>query len=527
MNLQLSERQKLWLLAGLLFTFHAIFLLNYPAVSDDEGFYGLASKRVWGLLDGSYPYPVQSAYLHFLLPFGRFFLIADGIWQRFSGSGYYSLRLFGLLGWIVTYFGVHRLVKLVLNQWAILSAVIFSFAWMPLYYGHNARPHIWVTAWAVWYIAFCLQIWVKERKSPWIYFQAGLGLLIGVEIHFIAGCIAIGTFIIFGWQALRQSDYKNWAWYFAGCLTAVFIYGTLLLIPAPKIAIDRFFHDSPLKILSYYSSSNANGKIGGNPFTNLNILREIKLYGTWWLSHYMYREGLWGLPQGILFGFGILYALFTKNKKLQLLFWLYFLSSIIVFGLLIELKQSAYALVWYPLLLVLGISSLDQILQKLKLNFLIIPALAGFCLLFFVGTIHLLSSNYQRVLPEIRRVADNISGGRVIGPLVFWPAMPDLEFWDEVLLPIYADSVDIPVGEYIPENSIFDVFSAPFIQEHHIRYVLLDDTFGNTFSGNYSQQASFLDTVTREACTLISTHPFDLPDFGSLRTTRLYQCDSK
>lgn len=430
-------------------------LMRYPSVTCDEAFYMRAAMR--------YISPDTSLFRSgaiFFLPHGRTYLLIMGVVLRVTKDSLVAARALSVAGWIATVVATYWLgVRVADRQVGGWAAVLTAVTWLGLHAGHRARPDVLAVAASTALVTLVLM--ARERRSILLSIITGFLLVFSLDIHPLTLYIALplAGFII-AWHIQDQAFWPLMALIGGGVVGGAVLF-ILHFGPLTPDVLAMAIHD-PLGLIR---TQNLLDEGSGS------LLSFISWFASFWWGYYAWLAPLVSLPQAALFVFGVVGGFAWGNEQQHFLGWLILLSS----GLFAVINNNytappGYALLWVPLYMILGVSVLLQVANRLPLGTLFGRwtdvkwggiALAGLWLLYVAGDVYLTTPNAFRVYQQAEQVilAQARSGDSLLASSVWWPALhDDLTFIDEVRIAPENSSL---WWNSVPEDAVFSDPLAP------------------------------------------------------------------
>ncbi len=510
----------LWLAINLL------TLLRYPLLTCDEAFYSMAGDRLVGALLGVHRPVLLPTYYPALLPYGRINLLGIGLYGLLFGQGPLSARLWGLTGWLVSIVSTYWAAKkLGLNRLAIWPAALMAVAWLPLFYGHNGRPHIWVSAIGALSLGLLIQALSDSKPSRLMAVTAFPALMLDFHLnsfHFLVANTLIAVCVL-----IQRREARKIGWLvLGGIIVMPFLVGARF-IPDPDAMLHALRGGNPFSALEVYAVAGPSNVTDG---IVLKLFTRLLDFVSWWIASYVHPPLFEGLPQALLLLFGIATAWFSQKSHHRLLAAYYLVASL-SFAELVTFKWQTYAAPWMPLLLLLataGMQWFQEVVWPRLTDRLahwkgqVGPGMLGLLLiLYLVGDVYVMRQpRNDRFFSVAHRLSELIpDGASVLTEVTWWFALPNSAIIDEHLAVVGLQP--------IPYYQLNSLGPEAFIRQNVLErlkpdYVLTDDLIGCVDSVNPIGLA--LTAVVKNKCTLIESALVDRPD-GTVRQTNLYHCD--
>jgi hypothetical protein len=498
---------------------HLLTLTRYPILTCDEAFYSQVGTLLVGLPRGHAAPLISPGFIASLLPYGRINLAGIGLVQLALGIDPFSVRLWGLIGWIAAIAGTYWTGRrLNLGGFAAGAAALMAVAWLPMFYGHNARPHIWTAAIGVGSLGLLKAALDDPRPGRLVAVTLFPALML--DLHLNSAHFLIASALIASWLLIRRRQVRHIGWLALGGLLALPLLIGARFVPSPQAMLDVLRSRHPLAVVEVYSleASPGVGEMGADAFL-LALPQRLIAFFPWWVRNYVYPPTYEGLGQAVLFLAGLGIAPFSQNAHHRLLAAYYGVSAA-SFAALVTFKWETYSVVWVPLLVLLaaaGMQWLDVQLPRLRAGY----AALGLALLMYLAGdgVLLRQPRSESLLAARDRVADVIRPGDVVmADLTWWLVLPQARLVDEHyeidgLLPVPRHEL-YPGGPGALARSV--VLSEPGVD-----YLLSDDLLGCVDSPTEGSRA--LAAVARELCTPVDSFVIIRPD-GTPRDTILYAC---
>ncbi len=401
-------------------------LTTYPSVFIDEPWYSntawnLTTKGVnfdsmfTGALDQWPAYWVRWPLIG-NLPLAAAFAI--------GGLGLFQARLSSwLLGilLLVLMFALGR--RLYSTLTAALTTTLLALSSVFLQASHYARVDIFLAC-AVTTALYLFVVGVQDNKR-WAFFAAGLVIGLSVDIHMNGALFALSLATLFVIAFGRKVFRSRHTWYFAaGAVLAVIYYLVVHIAPNPA----TYFQISR----GWQGSMMLPPLAGLNPITILkSLINEIGRY-------HFYEYGL----DFALIGASVLFFVARRSKADRMI--LTFVgTAFLLFVLLVQGKHDIYAILFYPLFLLMVAETFVSLLresQRLSSQRLFIGALLALFML--NSTVHIarpvyanLGYNYYDVTARIKSAIP--AGARVAGLPNWWLGMTDYDYRSIMSLTYY------------------------------------------------------------------------------------------
>ena len=162
--------------------FHFLTLLEYPAPTCDEAFYGRTAIKYYDAVTTGTTWPPLDAY--FYLFHGRWYWMILGVVLSIFGNTLIAARIVSLFGLALLVVATFLVGDLYVNRkTGLWAALLVGTAWLTTYSGHLARPDILAVA-----IGTMSVVWVKYTldNPHWRrFFILGLLLILQLDFHVI------------------------------------------------------------------------------------------------------------------------------------------------------------------------------------------------------------------------------------------------------------------------------------------------------------------------------------------------------
>jgi hypothetical protein len=517
------ESARRYIIAFVILAWLAVNLatLNlFPTISCDEAFYSIAGTRLIRTLAHQPVLNPERDYTVIISPYGRINLLGQGLFNVIFGINPTSSRLWGLLGWAACVAGVYWSgKKFVEERLAYWAAGLTAAAWLLLYYGHNGRPHIWVSAIAIWTLGLLKS--AVDEPTPGRLFLAAFFPAFMLEMHPNSMHFVIASVCILGVNQLREKRYRSIGWIASGVLLAVPVYIAARFVPFDASLTGGGKLLNAFAIYALPSGQATSGNIVADILHSRDLVAESVAFVTWWYGNYVLRTWPLGIIQAALFGLGIIACVLTKEREKRLIVIYYAISSI-SFIVLTTHKWSNYSIIWIPLLLLMAVYGMVWLFQVTHLSHRVSPVwgLGLFALLYLSGDIYLMRAHVNRgFLDSFSSVRAHVEpGSTVFGSAQWWYALPDTNFATEFIA--------IQGGGTVPRYTTSDKDIAAFMKdvlntELDVDYVFVDDYIG--CHAETDAAALALKAAVEEQCTPIDTYTVRRST-GVDAPTTLYAC---
>ena len=150
--------------------FHFLTLLDYPAPTCDDAFYGRTAIKYYDAVTTGTIWPPLDA--HFYLFHGRWYWMILGVVFSILGNTLIAARIVSFFGLVLLVFATFLIGNLYVNRkTGLWAALLVGTAWLTTYSGHLARPDILAVA-----IGTMSVVWVKymlDNPHWWRFFSLG------------------------------------------------------------------------------------------------------------------------------------------------------------------------------------------------------------------------------------------------------------------------------------------------------------------------------------------------------------------
>jgi 4-amino-4-deoxy-L-arabinose transferase-like glycosyltransferase len=315
-------------------------LLRYPPPSCDEAYYTASAYHLLKTARFGLPFiaDLAGAETSYVV-YGRLFLLGQAVFLAFFRSPLFAARFFSFAGVIglavITYALANRLFD---RRVALWSMLIIAVDWPVFMQGHSGRPDIWMTA-AVMF-DLLLVFWLAEKPSAGQAILAGFATALLQDIHlngvhFIAAIGLIALIEI----GLRQ---KRWG------TVGMFALGGLL--GAGYFLIVHLFPDPQLAITQYRSLTLGEDR----EFWQHSLGFHARNLGMFLWDNFVRGQSKLAIITAMFFCLGLIGAALRKDRRNALYLLIFFLVSLLSFSWMNVFKPSYYAVLWHPVLAILG-----------------------------------------------------------------------------------------------------------------------------------------------------------------------------
>ncbi len=422
-----------------LFGFHFLTLLEYPAPTCDEAFYGRTAIKYYDAITTGHTWPPLDAY--FYLFHGRWYWMILGVVFSILGNTLIAARIVSLFGLVLLVFATFLIGNLYANRkTGLWAALLVGTAWLTTYSGHLARPDILAVA-----IGTMSVVWVKYMldNPRWRrFFCLGMLLILQLDFHVINIHLILPILLMIVWQPCNDDPQKNWWTYLGitvlGMLAATAIvlivrYGTDITLLLSNInAGDTLLLET---VVGYRLVSVENNWLNLGPAAN---------FVQFWWRNFGWIAPFVSIPQALLFLLGVTSAYISDNVDLKRLGGLVLVSSFTFMMINSDHAWLSYSLLWIPYYFVLGVAAVRRICLRTNWNMLnrycsnIILSL--YVVLNVTGDVYLVSGDNSGVSDSYQLEAQQIlsqipAESRVLAKQYWWYAMQNkIIYLDEHLV---------------------------------------------------------------------------------------------
>ncbi|MEE3255007.1 MAG: hypothetical protein VX199_04840, partial [Chloroflexota bacterium] len=468
--------------------FHFLTLLEYPAPTCDETFYGRTAIKYYDAVTTGTTWPALDAY--FYLFHGRWYWMILGVVFSILGNTLIAARIVSLFGLVLLVFATFLIGNLYVNRkTGLWAALLVGTAWLTAYSGHLARPDILAVA-----IGTLSVVWVKyvlDNPHWWRFFSLGLLLILQLDFHVINIHLILPVLLMIVWQTRNDDAQKNW-WTdlgitILGMLAATVIvlivrYGTDITLLLSNINAD----DTMLleTIRGYRLVS-----VEKNWF-NLGLAANFVQF--WW-SNFGWIAPFVSVPQALLFLLGLTGAYISDSVELKRLGVLVLVSSFTFMIINSDHAWLSYSLLWIPYYFVLGVAAVRRIYLRTNWNMLnkycsnIVLSL--YVVLNVTGDVYLVSGDNSGVSDSYQLEAQQIlsqipAESRVLAKQYWWYAMQNkIIYLDEHLVAPQGSLswwVGVPDMESISalERDSLSQSKKQFVENLQPDFVVVDGVLG-------------------------------------------------
>ena len=468
--------------------FHFLTLLEYPAPTCDEAFYGRTAIKYYDAVTTGHTWPPLDAY--FYLFHGRWYWMILGVVFSILGNTLIAARIVSLFGLVLLVFATFLIGNLYVNRkTGLWAALLMGTAWLTTYSGHLARPDILAVA-----IGTMSVVWVKymlDNPRWWRFFCLGMLLILQLDFHVINIHLILPILLMIVWQPRNDDAQKNWWTYLGitvlGMLAATAIvlivrYGTDITLLLSNInAGDSLLLET---VVGYRLVS-----VEKNWF-NLGLAANFVQF--WW-SNFGWIAPFVSIPQALLFLLGVTNAYISDNVDLKRLGGLVLVSSFTFMMINSDHAWLSYSLLWIPYYFVLGVAAVRRICLRTNWNMLnrycsnIILSL--YLVLNVTGDVYLVSGDNSGVSDSYQLEAQQIlsqipAESRVLAKQYWWYAMQNkIIYLDEHLVAPQGSLswwVGVPDMESISalEKDSLSQSKKQFVENLQPDFVVVDGVLG-------------------------------------------------
>ncbi len=422
-----------------LLCFHSLTLLEYPAPTCDEAFYGRTASKYYDAVMTGTTWPSLEAY--FYLFHGRWYWMILGVSFSILGTTLIAARIVSFVSLVLLIVATFLIGNLYSNRTTGLwAALLVGTSWLTLYSGHLARPDILAVA-----VGTLSVVWVKytlDNPHWWRFFCLGILLIMQLDIHVINIHLILPILLIVVYKTRSNIAPNNWLKYLGIIILGMSVAVIVVLIV--RYGIDMTLLLSNIKandtFLLYFVRGNRSTDIAGNWF-NLELVANFVQF--WW-SNYAWLAPYVAIPQALLFLWGLTSAYISDSVELKKLAGLILVSSFTFMILNSEHSWLGYSLMWLPYYLVLGVAAVRKIHIRTNWNMVNKYCHTGFFSLYailnFAGGIYLVSGKNAGVGASYQFEAQQIlsqipAESRVLTKQYWWYAMQNkIVYLDEHLV---------------------------------------------------------------------------------------------
>ncbi len=468
--------------------FHFLTLLEYPAPTCDEAFYGRTAIKYYDAVTTGTTWPPLDA--HFYLFHGRWYWMILGVVFSIFGNTLIAARIVSLFGLALLVVATFLVGDLYVNRkTGLWAALLVGTAWLTTYSGHLARPDILAVA-----IGTMSVVWVKytlDNPHWWRFFILGLLLILQLDFHVINIHLILPIFLMIVWQARTEDAQNNW-WTYLGVTvlgmlasTAIVLivrYGTDITLLLSSINPDDTLL---LETIRGYRLASVE-----NNWLNLGLVAKFVQF--WW-NNFGWIAPLVAVPQALLFLLGLTSAYISGSVELKRIGGLVLVSSFTFMLINSDHAWVSYSLLWIPYYFVLGVAAVIRICLRTNWNMLnrhcsnIILSL--YVVLNVTGDIYLVSGNnagggdsYQL---EAQQILSQIPAeSRVLTKAYWWYAMQNkIIYVDEHLVAPQGSLswwVGVPDMESVSglEGDSLSQVKKQFVEDLQPDFVVVDGVLG-------------------------------------------------
>ena len=468
--------------------FHFLTLLEYPAPTCDEAFYGRTAIKYYDAVTTGHIWPPLDAY--FYLFHGRWYWMILGVVFSILGNTLIAARIVSLFGLVLLVFATFLIGNLYVNRkTGLWAALLMGTAWLTTYSGHLARPDILAVA-----IGTMSVVWVKymlDNPRWWRFFCLGMLLILQLDFHVINIHLILPILLMIVWQPRNDDAQKNW-WTYLGITVLGMLAATAIVL------IVRYGTDITL-LLSNINASDTllletvRGyrlvSVEKNWF-NLGLAANFVQF--WW-SNFGWIAPFVSIPQALLFLLGVTNAYISDNVDLKRLGGLVLVSSFTFMMINSDHAWLSYSLLWIPYYFVLGVAAVRRICLRTNWNMLnrycsnIILSL--YLVLNVTGDVYLVSGDNSGVSDSYQLEAQQIlsqipAESRVLAKQYWWYAMQNkIIYLDEHLVAPQGSLswwVGVPDMESISalEKDSLSQSKKQFVENLQPDFVVVDGVLG-------------------------------------------------
>ena len=411
--------------------FHFLTLLEYPAPTCDEAFYGRTASKYYDAAMTGNSWPPLDAY--FYLFHGRWYWMLLGVAFSILGTTLFAARMVSLFGLVLLIVATFLIGKLYADRkTGLWAALLVGTAWLTAYSGHLARPDIIAVA-----IGAISVVWVKytlERPHWWRFLTLGMLLIFQLDVHAINVHLILPILLIVVSKVREEVTQNHWWTYLGITILGMLAAAATALIVRYGTDIILFLNNINTDDLLLFES------VKGN-WLNLELAANFVQF--WWHS-YGWLAPIVAMPQALLFLFGLTSAYISGSVELRKLAGLVLVSSFTFMIINNDHSWLGYSLLWLPYYFVLGIAAVRKI--YIRTNWNMINRHCGniifsmYAILNIAGDIYLISGKNAGIGDSYQLEAQQIlsqipAESRVLTKQYWWYAMRNkIVYLDEHLV---------------------------------------------------------------------------------------------
>jgi len=287
---------------------------------------------------------------------GRLYTLGLALLFRTGGVSLITGRMYSIIGWIIASYLTYQVgATLYSPKIALTAALAFASSLKTFFVAHLIRPEIW-TAVSILVAIWIVIVAIRDNRQ-WVAWLAGIIVVMPFDYHGYALAFVIGLTAAFLFETVwKQQSYTKAAVFILGgfCGGVMWIIGHAF--PAPHIAWRQFFTFS-LPYASFASVSPVSTTLN-------NIYSAIVAFLP---AAYWTLGGPIALLEGMLVGIGVIIAAIRRNQSDRIML-IVIIVSFIIYASTFSQRFVSYSVMWSPLLLIVGIASLEKIIGLFPIN---------------------------------------------------------------------------------------------------------------------------------------------------------------